>query len=284
MKTHKNCDLQPVPVSESDVSDLMPYIKAARDKFPSKEELFSEVNKDRDSRKKIVKTLQYTVALAFCAFGVWTINPTISSETYTTTYAQNEQFSLPDGSGVHLNSNTTLTARFRLFSRELHLEKGEASFSVKHELRPFTVAVNAAKVLDIGTVFNLSKSDQAFIATVVEGEVELQTGGAKNRLTAGQSINVSNTKTGSPYIANMEVVTAWQAGKIIFNKTPLKEAVASIQRYRKEPIQLDPSVGEMLMTGIYDVSSIEQLLDSMGTMFPVKVSRFGEGEIKIQKN
>ncbi|KQT34544.1 hypothetical protein ASG24_09730 [Methylophilus sp. Leaf414] len=261
----------------------MPYIKAARDKFPSKEELFSEVNRDRDNRKKVLKTVQYTAALVFCALGVWTVNPTISTDNYSTRYAENAEYTLADGSRVHLNSNTTLLTRFRLHSRELTLDKGEASFTVKHEWRPFTVAVDTSKVVDIGTVFNISKWEQSFVTTVLEGEVELHTGDQQTRLIASQSIVVSAGKAGTPYLADMDAVTAWHSGKILFNKTPLKDAIASIQRYRKAPIQLDPRVENMLITGIYDVSKVEQLLDSMDTMFPVKVTRLNNGEINIQK-
>jgi transmembrane sensor len=284
MNIHKQPGSHLHAESESDISDLMPYINAAKDRFPSKEELFAEVNKDRDSRKKRVKAIQYTTALVFCALGIWTINPTISSNTYTTQYARNEHFSLPDGSDVQLNANSTLIAKYRLRSREMTLEKGEASFMVKHELRPFTVAVNASVVRDIGTVFNIFKWGQSFVTTVLEGEVELQTGTQKARVTAGQSIKVSNLDMGSPYAANMDMVTAWQTGKIIFNKTPLKEAMENIQRYRKGEIELDPRVEGILITGIYDINKLEPLLDSMSAMLPVKVTRLSDEKIKIQKN
>ena len=283
MNTSKQPQRQQPPETESNISDLMPYIKAAKGKFPSKEELFAEVNRDRDNRKKVIKTVQYTAALVFCALGVWTVNPAISTDTYSTRYAENAQYTLHDGSKVHLNSNTTLVTKLRLRSREIMLDKGEAAFTVKHELRPFMVAVNNSTVLDIGTVFNISKWQQSFVTTVLEGEVELQTGEQKNRLTAGQSIHVTDQAAGAPYLAEMEMVTAWYSGKILFNKTPLKDAIASIQRYRKAPIKLDPRVEELLITGIYDISKVEQLLDSMDTMFPVIVTRANDGEINIQK-
>ncbi|SDK53980.1 FecR family protein [Methylophilus rhizosphaerae] len=269
--------------TESSIADLMPYIKAAQNRFPSKEALFAEVNKERDGRKKRLKALQYTSAFIFCALGIWAVNPTISSKTYTTNYAQHDSISLSDGSTVQLNANSTLTANYRLRSREIYLEKGEASFTVKHALRPFTVAINTSIVLDIGTVFNIAKWDQSFIATVMEGEVELQTGDNKTRLVTGQSVKVTQLEVGSPYRASMDEVTAWQTGKILFNKTSLKDAINSIQRYREAPIALDPRLENMLITGIYEISKIEQLLDSMDSMFPVKVTRLDQGEIKIQK-
>jgi len=269
--------------TESHISDLMPYIRAAKDQFPSKEALFAEVNSDRDQRKKLVRTVQYTAAVAFFATGILAVNPTISTDTYSTQYAETKQFVLHDGSRVHLNSNTSLIAKLRLRSRELTLEKGEASFTVQHELRPFTVAVYASTARDIGTVFNISTGDQSFTTTVLEGEVELQSGDQKTRLTSGQSIHVSLVEMGSPYPADLDMVTAWHHGKILFNKTPLKQAVANIQRYRQAAIELDPRLENLLITGIYDVSKVEQLLDSMESMFPVKVTRLDNGEIKIQK-
>ena len=284
MNTHPSQDPNFSTEADASMADLLPYIKAGKHRFPSKEELFAEVNRDRDSRKKVANTLQYTVAFMVCALGVWAINPTISSNTYTTNYAENKRFDLSDGSSVHLNANTTLLTSFRLHSREMRLEKGEASFTVKHGWRPFTVAVNHSEVLDIGTVFNISKWDQSSVTSVLEGEVEVHNAGKANRLISGQSMAISDSGLGVPYQANMEMVTAWQTGKIIFNQTPLKEAIASIQRYRKAPIQLDPRVEHMRITGIYDVNKIESLLDSMDAMFPVKVTRLDAGEINIQKN
>lgn len=282
-----NSSKQPQPhqpsETESYLSDLMPYIRAGKDQFPSKEELFAEISSDREHRKKLARTLQYTAAVVFCAASIWAVNPTLSTDMYTTQYAENAQFSLPDGSRVHLNSNTSLISKWRLRSREMTLEKGEASFTVKHELRPFTVAVNASTVRDIGTEFNISTGDQSFTTTVLEGEVELHTGDQKTRLTSGQSIHVSLAEMGSPYPADLDMVTAWHHGKILFNKTPLKQAVANIQRYRQAAIELDPHLENLLITGIYDVSKVEQLLDSMESMFPVKVTRLDNGEIKIQK-
>jgi len=283
MNSSKQPPHQPTD-TEPRVSDLMPYMLAAKDQFPSKEALFAEVNSDRDHSRKLTRTAQYTAVVAFFAASIWAVNPTISTDIYSTQYAENTQFSLPDGSRVHLNSNTSVISKLRLRSREMTLEKGEASFSVKHELRPFTVAVNASTVRDIGTVFNLSTWEQSFTATVLEGEVELQTGDQRTRLTSGQSMHVSRADTGSPYPADLDMVTAWHHGKILLNKTPLKEAVAIIQRYRKASIELDPRVENLLITGIYDVSKVEQLLDSMESMFPVKVTRLDSGEIKIQKN
>lgn len=283
MNNHKKQNSQIMAEAESKVADLLPYMKAAKDQFPTKEALFAEIHQDRNSRQKLVKTTQCALTLVFCGLGIWAVNPTVSSDTYSTAYAVNEQFTLLDGSHIHLNSNSRLVAKYRLFSREMYLERGEVSFNVVHGLRPFVVAVNASKVRDIGTTFNIAKWNQHFITTVLAGEVELQTGDAKHRLTAGQSMQVSPGRVGLPYMANMEMVTAWQAGKILFNKTPLKDAVAHMQRYRKAPIHLDPGVENMRMTGIYDVTKIEPLLESMDAMFPVKITRLNGGEIKIQK-
>lgn len=265
-------------------SGLMPYINAAKDQYPSKEELLAEVNQQRAKRQKQKTIIKSTLAVSLVALSIWTINPPLYSETYTTKFAQRMDVTLPDGSGINLNSNSQVVVKLRVRSRELLLTRGEASFNVKHGLRPFIVNVNDASVLDIGTMFNIQKWDDYFVTTVEGGVVEVRSGETQNILKTGESLKVTGRIAGVPYLADLDMVTAWQSGKIMFNGTTLKDAISQIQRYRKANIVLDSRADSLRLSGSYDINKIEPLLDSLPSMFPVVLSHNPNGEIQIRKN
>ncbi len=261
----------------------MTYLSAGKNHYPTKSELIAEANLLREKSAHRKNTLKGTVALACTLLAIWGINPEIGSESFSTNYSERLNITLKDGSAVLLNANSSLISSNRLRSREVLLVKGEASFTVKHEIRPFIVNVDRASILDIGTVFNITKWNNSFVTTVTKGEVEFRMGEAKQRLITGRSIQVTGDVASAPYQADLEMITAWQSGKIMFNGTPLKEVISQIQRYRKEPIILDEHIQNVRITGIYDINKIETLLDSLPSIFAIKVNRLADGEIRISK-
>jgi len=271
------------PEPSSATHTEMTYLSAGKNHYPTKSELIAEANLLREKSAHRKNTLKGTVALACTLLAIWGINPEIGSESFSTNYSERLNITLKDGSAVLLNANSSLISSNRLRSREVLLVKGEASFTVKHEIRPFIVNVDRASILDIGTVFNITKWNNSFVTTVTKGEVEFRMGEAKQRLITGRSIQVTGDVASAPYQADLEMITAWQSGKIMFNGTPLKEVISQIQRYRKEPIILDEHIQNVRITGIYDINKIETLLDSLPSIFAIKVNRLADGEIRISK-
>jgi transmembrane sensor len=279
---------QSSPLSEksktsSTTDSEMVYLSAGKDRYPSKSELIAEANLLREKAANRKNLLKGTVALFSILLVIWGINPELASESFSTNYSERLNITLKDGSAVLLNANSSLISSQRLRSREILLVQGEALFTIKHEMRPFIVKVDRARILDIGTVFNIIKWNDSFVTTVTEGEIEIYTGETKQRLVTGSSIKVTGDVAGTPYAADLEMITAWQSGKIMFNGTALKEAVSQIQRYRKAPIRLEGDLQQIKITGIYDIKKIDTLIDSLPSIFPVKVNRLADGEISISK-
>jgi transmembrane sensor len=279
---------QSSPLSEksktsSTTDSEMVYLSAGKDRYPSKSELIAEANLLREKAANRKNLLKGTVALFSILLVIWGINPELASESFSTNYSERQNITLKDGSAVLLNANSSLISSQRLRSREILLVQGEALFTIKHEMRPFIVKVDRARILDIGTVFNIIKWNDSFVTTVTEGEIEIYTGETKQRLVTGSSIKVTGDVAGTPYAADLEMITAWQSGKIMFNGTALKEAVSQIQRYRKAPIRLEGDLQQIKITGIYDIKKIDTLIDSLPSIFPVKVNRLADGEISISK-
>jgi ferric-dicitrate binding protein FerR (iron transport regulator) len=96
---------------------------------------------------------------------------------------------LPDGSIVHINKNSSITyaGDFKL-RREIRLT-GEAFFEVKHnEQVPFTVHVNDVNIRDVGTAFNVKSKQQRIEVIVESGIVQVSKSANSVRLTPNEMV------------------------------------------------------------------------------------------------
>ncbi len=78
---------------------------------------------------------------------------------------------LPDGSIVHVNKNSSIAYNSNFKSRRVVNLTGEAFFNIKHNATvPFTVHVNGISILDVGTAFNV-KSKKHITEIIVESGI-----------------------------------------------------------------------------------------------------------------
>jgi transmembrane sensor len=156
--------------------------------------------------------------------------------------AVTERLVLPDGSEVHLNSGSLLLypEEFTGKSRSVYLS-GEANFKVKEDKkRPFVVKSNDFQVTVLGTEFDLLAypGDSLVRITLLSGSVEATYNNLDMHtvLSPNQQL-VYNKISGSSHInhPDIEDVTAWQRGEIIFKGTTLGEIITVLKR--KYPYQ-----------------------------------------------
>jgi len=157
------------------------------------------------------------------------------------------QVTLPDGSKVWLNAESTLQypSRFERALRTVQLA-GEAYFEITTDSRrPFRVVTKTQHVDVLGTQFNVTAYDNetAVKTTLVEGSVKvinLQAGTGK-LLKPGQQSIVMNNNTEIADV-NTEIFTAWKDGYFNFESTPFPEVIEQLARwydidieYRQKP-------------------------------------------------
>lgn len=156
--------------------------------------------------------------------------------------AVTEHLVLPDGSEVHLNSGSLLLypEEFTGKNRSVYLS-GEANFKVKEDKkRPFIVKSNDFQVTVLGTEFDLHAypGDSLVRVTLLSGRVQATYNNLDMHtvLSPNQQL-VYNKISGSSYInrPDIEDVTAWQRGEIIFKGTTLGEIITVLKR--KYPYQ-----------------------------------------------
>ena len=102
----------------------------------------------------IMKYAAVAATIALIVGGFWYVqrDVTVNEIHYTSTGEQKETF-LSDGSKVHLDTRTMITASITGESRRIELIEGRASFSVVRDTnRPFIVNVGRVSIRALGTL------------------------------------------------------------------------------------------------------------------------------------
>ena len=130
---------------------------------------------------------------------------------------------LPDGSIIHVNKNSSIAYNSDFKSKRVVNLIGEAFFNVKHNSAvPFTVHVNGVNIVDVGTAFNV-KSKQHNTEIIVEsGIVSVSKNNNTVQLHARQMISIKpGDKTFKIERSNDMLYNYYVSNTFIANKTPL---------------------------------------------------------------
>lgn len=144
---------------------------------------------------------------------------------------------LPDGTEVKMNSTATLLypSQFNGESRSVYLI-GEANFKVvKNESQPFIVKSSDFQVTALGTEFNIKAypDDPVVAATLLSGNVEVKFNNLESSLILKPGEQFSyNKQTEEEMISRPDLndVTAWQRGELVFKSARLDEIIPVLER------------------------------------------------------
>jgi transmembrane sensor len=200
----------------------------------------------------------------------------------STGVGERRQVRLPDDSVAFLNTATALSVRYSETERRVVLHAGEARFEIQSDPRhPFVVAAGSGEAHAIGTVFDVRRDGADVSVTVVDGTVEVRVvdnpaGQAGSvRVSAGQQASYGQDgQLTAPQPIDVAAATAWFRGKLIFNRRPLGEVVAELERYRPGRVVVaDSRLRQLEVTGVFDLDDTDGLLRAVEQSLHVQVIR-----------
>ncbi len=101
-------------------------------------------------------------------------------------------------------------------------------------------------------------------------------------LTAGEGLRVrANGQAVVLSKIDVERATAWQSGKMFFDNEPLGSAAERINRYSQLQIDVDPSVEDVSVSGVFNAGDSNAFVEAISTYFPVHVDRVGASKIHL---
>lgn len=231
------------------------------------------------SRRRFPLAMAAAVFIILAA-GVWLLPDPALREIHRTAKGEQKEVHLTDGSRILINTDTELHVRYSKRERMIRLEHGEALFTVASgDDRPFDVMTRGGRIRDVSTEFSVRRDGEKTSVVVLDGMVIVIADGVAypQPLNAGEGVSYRD----SGQILQMERVdavslTAWKDRQLVLRSKPLEEVAKELARYHDVKILLeDDELSRMKVSGVFDVSDLQGLLDAIEVALPVSSSRNG---------
>lgn len=202
--------------------------------------------------------------------------------------------SLPDGSQVWLNSNSSLECpqKFGKDGRVLELS-GEGYFIVKSNKDwPMYIKTKSGYTVKVtGTEFNLSSysNDSELKLTMVSGIVKLINESNKTELEVNKLEEVivpisAKINFADKNKANLYLNTSWKNGVLVFDSTPMREVIKKMERWYGVKITAkDTTLLSNRFTAEFDSESLTQVLEFLKMSSNIKY-KVKDKSVSLYKN
>ena len=213
-----------------------------------------------------------------------------------TAFGENRSISVPDGSTVLLNGNSTLTYTDRWETgepREVWLE-GEGFFKVTKQKKSgrrlrFVTHTPGLDITVLGTQFNVNTRRGNTAVMLVEGRVQL----SKPDEPSAQVIDLKpgqyaaarpQVETVDVHTEKPQLHTSWVDHQFVFDNTPLSEIAQQLHdTYGLDVVFEDGDLANRRFTGNLSNQSIETLLTAISLTFDVTARRT-DNRISLRHN
>jgi ferric-dicitrate binding protein FerR (iron transport regulator) len=193
-------------------------------------------------------------------------------------YASNNTINdtLPDGTIVTLNQNSSLSyKKFAGNTRPVTL-KGEAFFKVAPDkTKPFIIYVNDVKVKVVGTSFNVKNKNGQTTVNVETGIVKVSRNKDEVELRKGEKVVIANKQTALlKSISKGRLYNYYRNKELVCDQTPLQELVDALNEIYNANISIKTaSLQEKPLTTIFKDQSLDQILEVIQETFTIKIER-----------
>lgn len=186
---------------------------------------------------------------------------------------EQRQMTLPDGTQLHLNTDSAVDVAFDGMSRRVRLVAGEVLIITAKDLagRPFIVETVQGEIEPIGTRFLVRQWPEDSQVAVLEGAVRLRPrAGEPQLLSAGEQARFNARQVGG--FQSLDVRLAdWTRGVIKAERMSLASFAAELGRYRHGLLRCDPEVAQLQVSGAFQLRDTDQALHALTQVLPVEI-------------
>ena len=223
----------------------------------------------------------FLTAISFWMYKDSSNNSPVQQEfvAFAKTEKQAENITLPDGSEVVLNNNSSLdiSKEFNKAKREVNLT-GSAFFKVhKDHSKPFIVTSGNLRTTAVGTSFYIyNLHAQSPSVSLLEGKVRIE--GNKNSiyLLPGEKALLDNNDMVLKSSFNKEQLQNFTNGRITFEHADIKEIKDVFEEYFNMDVDLNGNVPLLNFTGNFDSKNIQLILESLQFTYNLKYKITGQ--------
>ncbi len=190
--------------------------------------------------------------------GLWPSLAELSAD-YRTGKGERRQVALTTGLLLELNTQTSVAVRSAQVKPRVELISGEAAFTANlPPSNPFTVVAGNGNATATQANFDVRGDGDTVCVTCVTGTVEIAQRERATQIRAGQQLSYTANVLGASTASDVEDVTAWRKGLLIFRDQPLTQVLDVINRYRPGRIILvNPQLARRSFNGILQIDHID---------------------------
>ena len=217
------------------------------------------------------------VGLALGAAGTFAFMQSAAAEIYKTEVGEQKHFTLKDGTGIFLDTDTKIVVDFTKQSRKVDLRYGRANFRVAPDAsRAF--AVQAAQKLVIGTRsnFDVFYNDDVISVVLIHGQATVKSTAAGveggRQLSEGERLSFASGQSPKLDKPNLLPLIAWHTGQAIFENSALIDVVQEMNRYSTIKLELDDArISRLKVSGVYRVGDNTNFARSLSRLLPIEI-------------
>jgi transmembrane sensor len=269
----------------------------------------------RRFRRPALLAAAATVVLAAGAFLFW---QRYQPEVFRTAFGERRIVTLADGSQITLDARSEVTVRYTADTRALTLVRGQAQFDVAHDIvRPFTVTAEGHKVVATGTAFDVDLLGRRLLVTLITGHVVVlpqsartipwvpdappegvgsatlagaasralsSAGDAMQRIYLDPGEQLVMAPSAAPTISHVDIerVTAWEKGEIVFDNEPLASVIQRMNRYGTRRIVVgDEQAASLRISGVFHEGDVDGFVSTIAAYLPVRARERPDGEVVL---
>lgn len=276
-------------------------------------ELFPEPRKRRILQPRVALATAAAFALLFAAgfllsnlsFTGFGSEPTPATangiQHFETAIGEHSTAVLVDGTVVVLNTNSQIEVAYSDDARVVHLVRGEIHVEVvKDPSRPLSVVAGDRIVQAVGTAFSVQiTQDQQIDLVVTEGlvVVGVRAPGVRrvvappviaqsedNTVAAGENLIMGGDEEIITPVSDeeIEIKLSWREGSLIFQREPLEQALAEVERYTTVKfVFIDEDLKTRAVSGRYRAGDVESLLVALRTNFNITHEVAEDGRVLL---
>lgn len=219
--------------------------------------------------------------VAMAATGAVVLSPAFTVDRYATIAGQTRTIALGNGDELLLNGDTSITVG-GLGRRDVALERGQVLLRLASD-RHVEVTSGDLQMVDIGTVFEVTRDGTETRLLVEEGSVLADPKGAKVTVAAGQMLR---THDGATTLAASNAPDSqpgsWASGQLTYVDASVAQVLADLRRSTGLAFSPSAAMGQRRFSGTLSIDEIRKDPRSLGPLLGAKMNAVGR-EWKLEE-
>jgi len=262
------------PVHAEAYDEVIATVAEAAEILPRVREPGNDDERVGQTRRRWIGGALTLVLAGVSAFGAWQMR----GGSYAVETAPGEmQIIALDGGGEIALAGGSRIVLDRGDPSMASLDRGQALFTLEHDpAEPFTLKVGEDTLVDVGTVFDVTRTAEGLRVAVSEGAVVLNPGGDDARVSPGEVLS-KDSATGR-YVVRavaLDQVGEWREGRLTFQDASLEEVAAELSRATGTAFVASQRAGGQRISGSIALDGVRRDPRTVGTLLGIAIGHNG---------